>query len=89
MAGYYSCSKNYSMSKRAEYAYSCGERPISKWTKKEVLEMVADEYSYWDDFELIENFVKKPHLKKLKKNILNIQDGIILANFTTLLNFTS
>lgn len=70
MAGYYSCSKNYSMSKRAEYAYSCGERPISKWTKKEVLEMVADEYSYWDDFELIENFVKKTTLKEIKEKYL-------------------
>ena len=37
MAGYY----GYSMSNNARAAYSFGEKPISKWTKAEILEGIA------------------------------------------------
>lgn len=67
---YYSCSKSYSMSKRAEYAYKCGEKPMSKWSKAEILDAVGDEFCCWEDFELIENFVKKTTLKELKEKFL-------------------
>lgn len=38
MAGYH----GYSMSNNACYAYDCGKRPKSKWTKAGILEMLAE-----------------------------------------------
>lgn len=40
MAGYY----GYSMSNNAVQAYADGEKPLSKWTKKEILQRVAEVY---------------------------------------------
>ncbi|MCM1259271.1 MAG: hypothetical protein NC307_15705 [Roseburia sp.] len=38
MAGYY----GYSMSNNAKDAYACGEMPISKWTKKAIIESIEE-----------------------------------------------
>ena len=39
MAGY---QLNFSMSNNAAFAYECGEKPISKWTKSEILALCGD-----------------------------------------------
>lgn len=64
MAGY----KGYSMSNNAVVAYECGEKPISKWTKADIIEAIEDAIS---DEELTLNCrlekLKKVPVKMLKK----------------------
>ena len=65
MAGYF----NYSMSNNAVDAYSQGERPLSKWTKSEIIsevEKISRKTSLKFDFELF----KKIPLAILKKEFL-------------------
>lgn len=64
MAGYY----NYSMSNNAVSAYECGERPLSKWMKKDIIKTIGK--------DVID---RNPQLKALKakelKAIFLTQDG--------------
>lgn len=65
MAGYDGCS----MSNNARSAYACGEKPISKWTKTEILEAIkeiAEENELNFDFDLL----KKVSVKVLKSELL-------------------
>jgi len=59
-----------SMSVRAEKAYQLGEKPLSKWTKKEIIEEVEEivEEMEINNFSM-DNF-KKLHLTTLKTYIL-------------------
>lgn len=60
MAGY----SGYSMSNNAVDAYECGKRPLSKWTKASILEMLAENNG--------EEFAEaaKPYKAKLLKEAL-------------------
>lgn len=65
MAGY----DGYSMSNNARSAYACGEKPISKWTKTEILEAtkeIAEENELTFDFDLL----KKVSERVLKSEFL-------------------
>ncbi len=58
MAGY----DGYSMSNNARSAYACGEKPLSKWTKTEILEAVreiAEENELNIDFDLFSKISAK------------------------------
>lgn len=57
-----------SMSVRAARAYESGEKPLSKWTKKEIIQIVED--MEFENFSM-DNF-KKLHLATLKAFILKI-----------------
>lgn len=74
MAGYYPCSKSYSMSKNAQIAYNKGYMPLSKWTKKAILEIIEDDYLCDDNLEVILNFAKKHTLKELKEKYLRYME---------------
>ena len=43
----------YSMSNRAVEAYSCGEMPLSKWTKKAIINRIS---YFW--FDIVSFFIK-------------------------------
>lgn len=60
MAGY----DGYSMSNNARDAYSDGEKPISKWTKSEILKSVSEIRP-----DIVEN-LKKIDVKTLKSKLL-------------------
>lgn len=65
MAGY----RNFSMSNNAVSAYESGERPFSKWTKKDILEEISqmtaeEELSLNCDFEQLKKVPAQP-LKEL------------------------
>jgi len=53
MSGY----DGYSMSNRARAAYEDGERPISKWTKSDILEGIRE---FLDDKNILEDIAKYP-----------------------------
>lgn len=56
-AGYVGCS----MSENAKYAYETGEKPISKWTKKAIIEQIVEEidnYDYDVDIEVVKHMSK-------------------------------
>lgn len=57
MAGYY----NYSMSNNAVNAYADGEKPLSKWTKSEIIETLVFEGVSSEKINLIK---KLPAIKK-------------------------
>lgn len=62
MAGYY----RYSMSNNARIAYENGEKPMSKWTKKAILEEV-EQLVDWEDLpSAIMPIIKKMTLPQLK-----------------------
>lgn len=63
MAGY----KNFSMSNNAVNAYADGEKPFSKWTKADILELIKDQDDSEFDFEL----VKKLPADFLKRKCLH------------------
>lgn len=47
MSYFRDCNSGYdgwSMSKNASAAYECGEKPLSKWTKSEILSLIEDDY---------------------------------------------
>lgn len=57
----------FSMSERAKEAYISGEKPLSKWTKKEILSEIEETYSikaaeFCKRFSI--NFLKKIFIKK-------------------------
>lgn len=60
-SGYY----GYSMSNRAVQAYQCGEKPLSRWTKKEIISAIAEL-----DANKAELF-KKVKLPVLKSEVLS------------------
>lgn len=66
MAGYY----NYSMSNNAVAAYEMGKMPISRWTKKSILEAAAE---YTDD-EAKLALLRKIPLATLKRHILRYSE---------------
>jgi integrase len=60
MAGYY----GFSMSNNAVEAYTSGEKPLSKWTKSEIIELINDE----DEYKA--TLFKKVNTKILKETLL-------------------
>lgn len=67
MAGY----MGYSMSNNAALAYECGEKPKSRWTKKELLENLDNCVKNGEikvDFDL--NILKKLKVEKLREILL-------------------
>lgn len=62
MAGYY----NYSMSNNAVSAYANGEKPISKWTKSEIIDTLVSEGISSEKIDLI----KKLSAKAVKAHCL-------------------
>ena len=57
----------YSMSENAALAYSCGEKPLTKWTKKEILKILGEKFSVKP--EHMELF-RKMRLEDLKNKLL-------------------
>lgn len=55
MAGYY----NYSMSNNAVSAYADGEKPLSKWTKSEIIETLVSEGVSSEKIDLIKKLSAK------------------------------
>lgn len=58
--------KGFSMSNRAVEAYDNGEKPLSKWTKKEIIEKLTNEYSVY--FSI--NVLKRAPVKVVKDLVL-------------------
>ncbi|MGY3725445.1 hypothetical protein SAMN05421767_10428 [Granulicatella balaenopterae] len=63
MSGYY----NYSMSNNAVSAYESGEKPLSKWLKKDLLDEIIDYYVETDNQQ---NLLLLPYLAKVKVSTL-------------------
>lgn len=81
MAGY----NGYSMSNNAVAAYENGEKPLSKWTKKEILNQIEqrEEIELNCSFELL----KKLSLKALKENCLWCSSWHHTSNYFNETNF--
>lgn len=80
MAGYY----NYSMSNNAVSAYADGEKPLSKWTKSEIIETLVSEGVSSEKIDLIKSFPQK-----LSSTIaFAVHRGIIPHHTTTKQIFT-
>lgn len=62
MAGY----RGYSMSNNAVYAYENGEKPLSKWTKSDIIESIQDAI----DDEIVELKITIEEVKKLPAKVL-------------------
>ena len=84
MAGYY----GYSMSNNAASAYSSGEMPMSKWTKKAIFEYITDNLEGGDDFVewLMDN---KFSLEFLRENLLSYEGWHHTSKFFNKTHFYS
>lgn len=65
MAGY----KGFSMSNNAVAAYESGEKPISKWTKREILSMIKSLMNE-NECNFLYDEIKKMPLNLMKKELL-------------------
>lgn len=65
----------YSMSERAALAYSDGEKPFSKWTKKDIINVIKEEAADPSSYYKIDNNVimalEKTPVKTLKNAVLS------------------
>jgi len=66
MAGYY----NYSMSNNAVTAYANGEKPLSKWTKADIIAAVSESMQNGEAGNFNIKLLKKLPVKELKKRVL-------------------
>ena len=65
MAGY----NGFSMSNNAVDAYNNGEKPLSKWTKADILEAIS-EYAEENDLKINMDLLKKVSVKVMKSKFL-------------------
>lgn len=65
MAGY----DGYSMSNNATHAYACGEKPLSKWTRAEILDAIG-EIAEENELNFNLDLLKKVSLSALKSELL-------------------
>lgn len=84
MAGY----NGFSMSNNAVAAYRDGEKPLSKWTKKEILNRIANQIEQ-EELELHCSLalLKKLSLKALKENCLCCSSWHHTSNYFNETNF--
>lgn len=82
MAGY----NGYSMSNNAVAAYADGEKPLSKWTKPEILEAIFDNCEISEEKA---DLLRKMTVKELKDEFLQMSSWHHTSKFYNCTNFYS
>lgn len=78
----------YSMSKRAAEAYQNGERPLSKWTKKDIINEIK-EYASDNNLPFSIALLNKVKAKVLKDSLLKETSWHHTSSFANKTNFYS
>lgn len=85
----YSSSGGYDghrMSNRAIEAYNHGEKPLSKWSKKDIIDEINN-IAYYNDIDLSDVALSKLTLKELQDNFLNYSSWHHTGQFYNSTNF--